>query len=145
MTEIAFHVNVPDKLDYSCRLLRKVYRSGVTVTVTGEAEVLDELNRLLWTFSPADFLPHCFADAPAGSIAVTPILLTESLANSSQRKVLVNLGQAVPAGFEGFERLVEVVAQGSGDVAAGRSRWKHYAARGYALTSHEPGGAGGSR
>ena len=28
MTEIAFHFNVPDKLAYSCRLLRKAYLSG---------------------------------------------------------------------------------------------------------------------
>jgi hypothetical protein len=36
MTEIAFHFNVPDKLAYSCRLLRKAYLSGARVVVTGE-------------------------------------------------------------------------------------------------------------
>ena len=137
MTEIAFHVNVPDKLAYSCRLLRKAYLNGARVRVTGEPEVLAELDRLLWSFSAAEFVPHCFADAPASSIAVTPILLTGTLAAPSQDEVLVNVGQAVPAEFEHFDRLIEVVALASDDVAAGRSRWKHYASRGYALTKHE--------
>ena len=137
MTEISFHFNVPDKLAYSCRLLRKAYLSGARVRVTGEPGVLTELDRLLWSFSPAEFVPHCFADAPASSIAVTPILLTETLAAPSQSEVLVNLGQAVPAEFERFDRLIEVVALASDDIAAGRSRWKHYAGRGYALTKHE--------
>ena len=137
MTEVSFHVNVPDKLAYSCRLLRKVYRSGARVRVTGEPDVLAELDRLLWSFSPAEFVPHCLAGAPASSIAVTPILLTETLAAPSQHEVLVNVGQAVPAEFERFDRVIEVVGLASDDAAAGRGRWKHYAARGYALTKHE--------
>ena len=137
MTEIAFHVNVPDKLAYSCRLLRKAYLSGARVTVTAEPEVLAELDQLLWSFSPAEFVPHCRADAPESSIAATPILLTGSLATSSHHEVLVNLGQAIPAEFERFERFIEVVALAHDDVAAGRSRWKHYAARGYALKTHD--------
>ena len=42
MTEIIFHVNVPDKLAYSCRLLRKAYLSGARVSVTAEPDVLAE-------------------------------------------------------------------------------------------------------
>jgi len=35
-----------------------------------------------------------------------------------------------------------VVAQAGDDLIAGRSRWKHYAARGYALKKHERAAAG---
>ena len=147
MTEIAFHVKVPDKLGYSCLLLRKAYLTGAAVTVTGEPDVLAALDRLLWSFSPSEFVPHCLADASASIIAATPILLTgstEATDASLRQEVLVNLGQAVPAEFERFERLIEVVALASDDAAAGRGRWKHYAARGYALTSHERARAGDS-
>ena len=137
MTEIAFHVNVPDKLAYSCRLLRKAYLSGATVTVTAEPEVLAELDLLLWRFSPAEFVPHCHSNAPGSTLAVTPIVLTGALASSPQHEVLVNLGQTVPAEFERFQRFIEVVALAPGDAASGRTRWKHYAARGYALTKHD--------
>ena len=82
MTEIAFHVHVPDKLAYSCRLLRKAYLSGAKITVTGEPGLLSELDQLLWRFSAAEFLPHCHAGAARGPLAATPILLAESLAAS---------------------------------------------------------------
>ena len=144
MTEIAFHFNVPDKLAYSCRLLRKAYLSGARITVSAEPEVLAELDALLWSFSPAEFVPHCTASASVISLQATPIVLAGSPAECLHHDVLVNLGQGVPAGFEGFERFIEVVALLPKDVVAGRSRWKHYAARGYALKRYDlaqPAGA----
>jgi DNA polymerase III subunit chi len=143
MTEIAFHFNVPDKLAYSCRLLRKAYLSGAKVAVTAEPEVLAELDSLLWSFSPTEFIPHRAASASALGLAATPIVLTESLAECLHHEVLVNLGSGIPAGFEGFERFIEVVALAPEEVMAGRNRWKHYAARGYAVKRHDLAQSGG--
>lgn len=143
MTEIAFHVNVPDKLAYSCRLLRKAYLSGALVAVTAEPDVLIELDRLLWSFSPTEFVPHALVTgAPEQVLAFSPVLLTETLAACGHQDVLVNLGQEVPAQFEGFERFIEVVADDHEAVLAGRQRWRHYAARGYALKKHDRAGSG---
>lgn len=141
MTDIAFHFNVSDKLFYGCRLLRKAYLGGARVAVTAEPELLAELDRLLWTFSPADFVPHCAASACPISLANTPIVLTGSPADCSHRDVLVNLGQEIPAEFEGFERFIEVVALSPADLRAGRSRWKQYAARGYAMQKYDLAGS----
>ena len=143
MTEIAFHFNVPDKLTYSCRLLRKVYRSGARVVVTAEPGVLAELDALLWSFSATEFVPHCTSDASLITLSATPIVLAESLDDCPHHDVLVNLGQTLPAGFEGFERCIEVVALPTEDVMAGRSRWRHYGARGYSLVRHDLSRSGG--
>ena len=143
MTEIAFHFNVPDKLAYSCRLLRKAYLSGARVVVTAEPGVLAELDTLLWSFSATEFVPHCTSDASLITLSATPVVLAESLADCPHHEVLVNLGQTISAGFEGFERCIEVVALPPEDVMAGRGRWKHYVARGYSLVKHDlsqPGG-----
>jgi len=137
MTEIEFHANVPDKLLYSCRLLRKAYLSGAKVVVTADCGILDQLDHLLWSFSPAEFVPHCRASAPEASLAATPVLLAESLTSCPHHGVLVNLGQGIPVGFEPFERFIEVVARAEDDLVAGRRRWKHYAMRGYALKKHD--------
>ncbi len=144
MTEIAFHFNVPDKLAYGCRLLRKAYLSSARIVVTAEPQVLAELDALLWSFSPADFLPHCIAAAPVTTLAATPIVLAGTLADCAHREILVNLGQEVPLGFEGFERFIEVVSLHPEDAQSGRDRWKHYAARGYALIRHDLAKAGGA-
>lgn len=135
MSRIDFHTRVPDKLAYSCRLLRKAYLSGARVAVIAQPQALAELDALLWSFSPVDFVPHCRAGASPDSVAASPIVLTRSLASAAcaERGVLLNLGHEIPAGFEAFERLIEVVGLDDEDVNAGRKRWRQYAASGHAL------------
>ncbi|MBG6076293.1 DNA polymerase III subunit chi [Polaromonas sp. CG_9.11] len=138
MTDIAFHFNAADKLAYGCRLLRKIYLRGAKVAVTAEPALLDQLDTLLWTFSAADFVPHCTAAAATpATLAFTPVVLAVSPAGYSEHGILVNLGLDLPAGFEGYDRLIEVVSLLPEDAQAGRSRWKHYAARGYSLKRHD--------
>lgn len=137
MTEVAFHFNAPDKLPYACRLLRKVWASGARSVVTGEPAMLDALDQALWTFSALDFLPHCRADAPAHVLSASPIVLATTPTALPGHDVLVNLGGTVPAGFEQFGRLVEVVAADDADRAPARSRWKYYADRGYPIVRHD--------
>jgi DNA polymerase-3 subunit chi len=137
MTEIAFHFNASDKLTYACRLLRKAWSSGAQVAVTGDAGLLGELDRELWAISPQEFLPHCDSSAEPLVLQATPVVLTPQLALSPHHQVAVNLGGPVPAGFERFERLIEVVTGDEDDRLQARSRWKHYADRGYAITRHD--------
>lgn len=137
MTEVAFHFNVPDKLGYACRLLRKAYAAGGPVGVVAPADTLDALNTQLWSFSALDFIPHCLATAPAPVLGATPIVLAENCAQLPQAGVLVHLGAAVPAGFERFERLIELVATDDTDRAHARQRWRHSADRGYQIKRHD--------
>ncbi len=137
MTEVAFHFNAPDKLGYACRLLRKAVGTGARVMVTGETGTLRELDVALWTFSPLEFLPHCYGAATPAALAATPVVLAESVRAAPHQQVLVNLGGTVPEGFERFERLIEVVTAGEDDRLDARRRWKHYADRGYAITRHD--------
>ncbi|MDP1739550.1 MAG: DNA polymerase III subunit chi [Polaromonas sp.] len=137
MTEVAFHFNVPDKLAYGCRLLRKAWGSGARVIVTAEPDTLERLDLMLWTFSALEFVPHCRQSAPVATLAASPVLLASTLADCPHHEVLVNLGQGVPPGFERFERFIELVTVADADRAAARSRWKHYTDRGYAMKRHD--------
>jgi DNA polymerase-3 subunit chi len=138
MTEVAFHFNAPDKVGYACRLLRKAAGTGARVVVTGEPDLLRDLDVALWTFAPLEFVPHCHAAASTEQVlAASPIVLSESAPAAAHRQVLVNLGQRVPEGFEAFERLIEVVTLDDEDRQGARRRWKHYADRGYAITRHD--------
>jgi DNA polymerase-3 subunit chi len=54
----------------------------------------------------------------------------------------VNLGANLPARFERFERLIDIVGSDEADKLAGRARWRHYKDRGYAIrTRPYAGGA----
>lgn len=141
MTEVAFHVNTADKLAYACRLLRKATASGARVVVTGEPGLLRELDALLWTFSALDFVPHCYGPSvPAAVQSRTPVVLLDDLRSAPHQQVLVNVGSALPEGFERFERLIEVIGDTDEDLQRGRRRWKHYKDRGYAVVKHEQDG-----
>lgn len=138
MTEVAFHFNAPDRMVYVCRFARKVQRSGARLVIAAPTETLDTLDRMLWTLAPQDFIAHCRDDAEEEMIHVSPVLLTVDARRSPHHEVLLNLHTDVPEGFGRFDRLVEVVtAHDEADRSAARTRWKHYAARGYAITRHD--------
>lgn len=137
MTEISFHFNVVDKLLYTCRLLRKAHATGARVAVTAEPETLGGLDQLLWSFSPTEFVPHFSGAADAGVLSGLSVLLVDSPEACHHQDVLVNLGATVPAGFERFEKFVEIVARSDRERADGRSRWKYYADRGYVMQRHD--------
>ena len=140
MTEITFHFNVGDRQTYACRLLRKATRRGARVTVTGPRDLLAQLDRQLWAFDPVEFIPHVQlkpCETPGPRAEATPIWLVEDPSRIDRHDVLVNLGAAPPSGFESFEKLIEIVSTAEDDRAAARTRWKHYASRGYPITRHE--------
>ena len=138
MTEVAFHFNVPDKWDYVCRLLRKAAAKGSRVTVTGELATLRHVDGQLWSLSPTDFVPHCDAStADRSTLDASPVVFCAAPELSPHHDVLLNLGTTIPAGFERFERLIEVVGGDDEDRLLSRQRWKHYQDRGYAIRRHD--------
>lgn len=138
MTEIAFHFNAPDKLSYVCRLLRKAIGGQARVVVVGTQEMLDTLDRALWSFAPTAFLAHCRAGDDAMVLRVSPIVLALDHETAPHHQVLVNLGGEVPPSFSRFERLIEIVSRDDAeDRNQARARWKHYADRGYAIVRHD--------
>lgn len=137
MTEVQFHFNVPDRLLYACRLLRKALRSGAAgVTVSAPSATLARLDRTLWTFDPQEFIPHVLVrdgqQVPA-RLKRTPIWLVERAEQGHHHPVLVHLGDDPAEGFESFGRLIEIVSTDAEERESARRRWKHYAGRGYEL------------
>lgn len=137
---VAFHFNVPQRQDYTCRLLRKASRAGARLVVTGDAGLLAELDRLLWTFDPLDFVPHWRGTAierlPA-RLQATPVVLVEQAAPQADHEVLVNLGDEVPAVAQSYARVIEVVGRAEADRTLARQRWRQYTQWGLAIERHE--------
>ncbi|MEY4677023.1 MAG: hypothetical protein RLZZ470_1530 [Pseudomonadota bacterium] len=140
MTEVAFHFNAPDKIQYACRLLRKACATSAKVVVVGAHDAMAALDAALWTFSPTAFVPHCRADAQTLILQNTPVMLMDADQVNNDwphHQVLVNLGNDLVVGFESFEKVIEVVTQEDQDKSQARLRWKHYADRGYPLVRHD--------
>lgn len=144
MTEVQFHFNVPDRLLYACRLLRKALRSGASgVAVSAPVAMLTRLDRALWTFDPQEFIPHVLVRRGAlvpTRLKRTPIWLVEQAEQGAHHPVLVHLGEDPAVAFESFSRLVEIVSRDAVERETARRRWKHYAGRGYALQRFDVAG-----
>ena len=146
MARIDFHSNVSDKLEYACRLTRKIWSTTPegepvrNIVMVGEKADLKKLNELLWAFSSTDFLPHCFIEEEAA--AETPIVLTDDFASSAlndipHADVMIHLGMRMPADVPAlvarFPRIVEVVTVNETERLAGRERFKAYRELGHEL------------
>lgn len=137
MTEVSFHFNVPDKVAYACRLLRKAQGAGSKVVVLGDAGLLRALDVALWTFSPLDFVAHSNPSSSPEVVHASPIQLVANLETAPHRQVILNLGEDIPIGFEAFARLIEIVSTEDADRASARQRWKRYAALGCPIVRHD--------
>jgi DNA polymerase-3 subunit chi len=134
MTRIDFHSNVPNKLAYACRLVRKARTADCKIVLLGRnRSELNQLDQLLWTFSEQDFLPHVHAGDPLA--AQTPVILTDSdNVELPHHHILINLSGNTPEHFARFERMFEIISSDDADKAAGRERYRLYKERGYPLS-----------
>lgn len=136
MTRIDFHSNVPEKIQYACRLVRKARAANCQIVVLARQADLAAVDLALWQVSDTDFLPHVMAgDALA---AQTPVILMQDADADSvelpHHQILINLSSATPVGFARFERMFEIISDEDTDKAAGRERYRFYQQRGYPLT-----------
>lgn len=141
MQQVDFHTGLADKLGHACRLLRKAYRAGHRVVVTGAPEQLARLDSLLWTFEVGEFIPHARlrrGQAVPPRLAPTPVWLADEPADAGGEGVLVNLGPAAVADTAPFLRVIELVADDADDAAQGRQRWRQYVAAGITPAQHKP-------
>ncbi|WP_114652260.1 DNA polymerase III subunit chi [Polynucleobacter necessarius] len=146
MARIDFHSNVSNKLEYACRLTRKIWSATPTgesvrnIVIVGEKTDLKKLDELLWIFSASDFLPHCFIEDETA--LETPIVLTDhflspALPQLPHADVLIHLGMKMPSDVSAllahFPRIVEVVTINEVERLAGRERYKAYRDLGHEL------------
>lgn len=137
MTEVAFHFNAPDKLSYACRLLRKAYLRGARVVALVDERDRGALDAALWTAVVGDFIPHSGPSDPPHVQARSPIHVASETSAHNGATVLVNLRADIPAGYERFARVIEVVTGDENDRSLARERWKHYKAQGIEPQRHD--------
>jgi DNA polymerase-3 subunit chi len=138
VTEIAFHFGAPDRLAYTCRLLRKATGTGARLVVRASPASCAALDAALWNLGASDFITHCDDLAPASVRSRSSVLLSQDDAPlAADFPILVNLCADVPEGFAQFQRVIEVVSTDEDDRSQARQRWKHYTHAGYSITRHD--------
>lgn len=125
LQQVSFYSDAADPLHFACRLIRRAIASGKPVGVCVPPAQVARLDGLLWSFEPAEFIPHRRWD---GATAPMPgeVLLVSDAAELPHRGLLLNLGDDMPQAALEFERVLEVIGIEPGRVEAGRARYRRY-------------------
>jgi DNA polymerase III subunit chi len=136
--EVAFHFNAPDKVAYASRLLRKAYLKGARLLVLAKPQDAAALDQLLWAMAAVEFVPHCREDASPAVRALSPICIASgAIPEPLAADVLLNIGDAMPADYHRFARVIEVVSLDESDRRQARERWRQYQATGLEPQRHD--------
>jgi DNA polymerase III subunit chi len=123
---------------FACRLTEKAYLKNLRVLILSEsaadAKAVDEL---LWTFSDRSFVPHQLCQDEQSIETDTPVRVTSALEGAGAADLLVNLSDRLPAGWERFARIAEIVDADPERRRLGRERFKSYRELKVALETHQ--------
>ena len=139
MTRIDFYL-LPDvdyvaKLRFACRLAHRAACTGKSVNVqTANATESEELDGLMWSYPPDNFLPHAVTTERTKNADVA-VLISHHEPTPADDHVLINLSGEIPAFFGRFERVAEIILEPERSI--GRDRYRNYRDKGYPLFHHD--------
>lgn len=140
MPEVSFYVlsthSVEERLQFACKLIEKIYRSGQDCYVqTSSAAQAEALDKMLWTFRPGSFVPHQIYRGNLPELSGT-VLIGGSDIPESRQAIILNLSDEAPVFGSATQRLLEVLDNSEVCKQAGRERYRHYKQQGCQIATH---------
>ena len=138
MTQVDFHI-IENKessayLNYACKLIRKAYNNGYRAYIRTENEQdMKHLDKLLWTFSELDFIPHAKLETQNRQ---EPVIIGMIGHEGDNKTVLINLSTKLTENYSSYSRVFELIANDPVAIAAGRERYRTYRKMNDELTNH---------
>jgi DNA polymerase-3 subunit chi len=131
------------RLRFACRLVEKAYLRDHRVRVRLDpGDEVGTFDSLLWTFADRSFVPHerLGADGSTPAPPLAPVAIVDSGTPApEQGDVLVNLAADVPAEYERYLRIVEIVDADGARRRLGRERFRFYREHGIQPETHGMG------
>jgi DNA polymerase-3 subunit chi len=112
---------------FACRLTEIAYLRDMSVDIVAEtAADAAALDDLLWTFNDNSFIPHKMALDAQSRDPGTKIHVTLDPGEAPAADLLVNLSAGLPAHWERYARIAEVIDADEERRRLGRERFKSY-------------------
>ncbi len=112
---------------FACRLVEKAYLRDLRIVIANDtladAQALDEL---LWAFNERSFVPHKLCTDERSPDPATPVHLIVEPTTAGDADLLVNLCRGLPADWERYPRIAEIVDADEERRRLGRERFKSY-------------------
>ncbi|GAA3910926.1 DNA polymerase III subunit chi [Halomonas cibimaris] len=143
MARIDFYIladtTLEARLAFACKLADTIWRRGYRLHLHCEDQALaEQADAALWDFRPDAYLPHALLESEmAPSVPVT--LGTGELPAPRGETALLNLHPDIPAGFERYARVAEIINQHQAVLMAKRACWQRYRAQGHEVVPHKLG------
>lgn len=144
MTEINFYQLRSTPLEKALpKLVEKIYDHQKRVVILLDSEErLNELNAVLWTYSPGSFLPH--GSKNDSDPEDQPIWLTTENENPNQSNILIVTNESVIDKTQDYEKILDFFNGLDADsLQKARERWLHYKKENHKLTYWEQTESGG--
>ncbi len=123
-----------ERLVFACRLAEKAFDHGQRTYIHAESEEQAmQLDNLLWTFRQGSFLPHALYGTENDHDLPIHIGWQSEL---ESHDVLINLAPKVPAFFDRFARVAEIVDTDESAKQTARERFRFYREHGITPASH---------
>lgn len=148
-TRVSFYVlsgaEPTTRLGYACRLAEKAYKLQNRIHAhAADSSMAKTLDVLLWTFRQGSFVPHEILShdgQPRGGQSASPITIGSADADGSieppAADLLINLADDVPAFFNRYPRIAEIIDGSPASREAGRVRHRFYRDQGLEPETHE--------
>ncbi|MFT4257025.1 MAG: DNA polymerase III subunit chi [Pseudoxanthomonas sp.] len=118
-----------------CELAKRAHASGQPALVLArDMAQAEELDDLLWSFDPDEYLPHQIAGTDEDEDD-TPIVISAPEVDTPSRPLVINLRDDV--WLKPCDRILEVVPADPAAREPLRERWKQYKALGFDLNKHD--------
>ena len=126
------------RLAFVCRLTEKAYHRDLRIVIVNDtladAQALDDL---LWTFNERSFIPHQICLDENSVDPATQVHLTLEPAIVPAADLLVNLCARLPAQWERYTRIAEIIDADEERRRLGRERFKSYRELKVTLETHQ--------
>lgn len=121
---------------FACKLTSKAHGMGARVHLrVADAQALQGLDTLLWTFSDDSFVAHDVLPDPNAMAAVTLAVADQPVPAAAD--VCINLTDSPVT--DACPRVAEILSDDDAVKAAGRDRYASYRERGCELNTHQIG------
>jgi DNA polymerase-3 subunit chi len=126
------------RLAFACRLTEKAYLKDLSVVIVNDtladAQALDDL---LWTFNERSFIPHKVCVDEHSMDPATKVHLAALPVALPPADLLVNLTARLPAQWERYPRIAEIIDADEDRRRLGRERFKTYRDLKVTLETHQ--------
>lgn len=140
MPEVSFYILPTESLQarnqFACKLIEKVYRSGVFAYVlTDSLEQSQAIDDLLWIFRAGSFIPHEIYTGKLPAI-VSTLLIGSIQPPTGWDNTVINLSYSCPPDFQEVKRILEILDNSETTKTWGRQRYRQYQQANSEINTH---------